>query len=342
MFGRSLLIAPKVWNFMDRYSVSLPEGDWYDYWSGTKVSGGKSIQVDPPLDTLPVYVRAGSIIPQQPVVQNTDETPRGPLVLHVYPGPQCQGGLYADDGNTLAYRKGQSMHVGFTCEAKADRLTVEISAPIGPYQPWFQEMQLEIHGTGGTITGVSAEHGTGGTIKGVSADQRSLTGWKAASDTLTLPPLKWANAAHTIEVQIEQKQRFERGSWPQSSEDKCCGGNYQRAFSGAATFLALVTHRVLGLHCDFCRRGAAAHSRACTPYTICAAVIGPTRHSIRIARSSHAGAHHSSTGFCASDSICVPSPICWRVVAQTPFVPSRTRGRCHGLCNEQVFRWWLG
>ncbi len=102
MFGRSLLIAPKVWNFMDRYSVSLPEGDWYDYWSGTKVSGGKSIQVDPPLDTLPVYVRAGSIIPQQPVVQNTDETPRGPLVLHVYPGPQCQGGLYADDGNTLA------------------------------------------------------------------------------------------------------------------------------------------------------------------------------------------------------------------------------------------------
>lgn len=192
MFGRSLLVAPKVWNFMDKYSVSLPAGDWYDYWSGTKIAGGQSVQVDPPLDTLPVYVRAGSIIPQQPVVQNTDETPRGPLLLRVYPGSQCEGSLYADDGNTLAYQKGQSMHVSFTCEAIAGRVAVEISAPTGPYQPWFQEMQLEIHG-------VSEK------IKGVTVDHRPLAGWKAASGTVTLPPLEWARAAHTVEVQFEEK-----------------------------------------------------------------------------------------------------------------------------------------
>src|SRR5258708_3507120 len=192
MFGRSLLVAPKVWNFMDKYSVSLPVGDWYDYWSGAKIAGGQSVQVDPQLDTLPVYVRAGSIIPQQPVVQNTDETPPCPLLLRVYPGPQCHGSLYADDGSTLAYQKGQSMNVSFTCEASAGRVNVEISAPTGPYQPWFQAMQIEIHGI------------TGG-IKSVTTDHRPLTSWKAVSGTVTLPPLEWAKAAQTVEVEMEQK-----------------------------------------------------------------------------------------------------------------------------------------
>jgi len=192
MFGRSLLVAPKVWNFMDKYSVSLPAGDWYEYWSGAKIAGGKSVQVDPQLDTLPVYVRAGSIIPQQPIVQNIDETPRGPLLLRVYPGPQCQGSLYADDGSTLTYQKGQSMLVTFTCEASAGRVALEISAPVGPYQPWFQEMQLEIHGISGSI-------------KSVTADHHSLTGWKLASGGVTLPPLAWAKSSHTIEVQFEEK-----------------------------------------------------------------------------------------------------------------------------------------
>jgi alpha-glucosidase len=190
MFGPSLLVAPKVWPFMDKYSVSLPAGDWYDYWSGAKIAGGQALQVNPPLDTLPVYVRAGSIIPEQPVVQNTDEAPRGPLVLRVYPGPQCQGSLYTDDGSTLAYQKGQSMHVSFTCEARTDRVTVEIPAPTGLYQPWFREMQIEIYGISGKI-------------KGVKADHRSVTDWKAEFGTVTLPALAWANAAHSVEVEIE-------------------------------------------------------------------------------------------------------------------------------------------
>ena len=192
MFGRSLLVAPKVWNFMDKYSVLLPAGDWYDYWSGTKIAGGQSLQVDPQLDTLPVYVRAGSIIPQQPIVQNTEETPRGPLLLRVYPGPQCQGSLYADDGSTLAYQTSQSMRINFTCEASAGRVNVEISAPVGPYQAWFQEIQLEIHGISGSI-------------KSVTADHHPLTGWKLASGAVTLPPLVWAKSAHTVELQFAEQ-----------------------------------------------------------------------------------------------------------------------------------------
>lgn len=192
MFGDDLLVAPQVWDFVDKYSVSLPKGDWYDYWSGKKTEGGRSVQVEPSLDVLPVYVRAGSIIPQQPVVQNTGEVPAGPLVLRVYPGPKCSGSLYTDDGNTLAYQQGQSSRMNFTCEASGDHVKVSVSEPKGNYQPWFHELQLEIYGVSGTT-------------KSVTADHHSVTGWKAEPGLVILPSLPWAGTAHTVEVEIENK-----------------------------------------------------------------------------------------------------------------------------------------
>jgi len=59
MFGASLLVAPRIWEFVTAYDVALPEGDWYNYWTGEKIPGDKVIHVDPPLDTLPVYAAAG-------------------------------------------------------------------------------------------------------------------------------------------------------------------------------------------------------------------------------------------------------------------------------------------
>ncbi len=192
MFGDDLLVAPQVWDFVDKYSVTLPKGDWYEYWSGKKVEGGRSVQVEPSLDVLPVYVRAGSIIPQQPVVQNTGEVPVGPLVLRVYPGPKCVGSLYADDGNTLAYQQGQSLHMNFTCEASGDHVKVSVSEPKGNYKPWFHELHLEIYGVSGTT-------------KSVTADHHPVTGWKAESGLVILPSLPWAGTAHTVDVEIENK-----------------------------------------------------------------------------------------------------------------------------------------
>lgn len=188
MFGRSLLVAPKVWPFTDPYFVHLPTGDWYDYWTGAKISE-RSVKEDPPLGTLPVFVRAGSIIPEQPVVQNTDQVPNGPLTLRVYPGPQCQGSLYADDGNTLAYQKGQFVRVNFTCEAAPGHVTVEIAAPQGPYRPWFKDMQLQVYGLSGKL-------------KGVTADGRPVTGTVLKDGAATLPPLAWSGAAHSVRIEF--------------------------------------------------------------------------------------------------------------------------------------------
>jgi alpha-glucosidase len=191
MFGDSLLVAPKVWEFTGNYSVSLPAGEWYDFWTGAKVAGNR-VDVTPALDTLPVYVRAGSIIPQQPVVQHVEETPRGPMVLNVYPGPQCHGSLYADDGNTLAYQHGESLHVDFTCDVKVDHLDIDLSAPSGHFQPWFKEIQVAIHGVNGNTRRVSVD----------SSDAQTV---KVNSNLLIVPPFKWAQTAHHVRVEFGDK-----------------------------------------------------------------------------------------------------------------------------------------
>ena len=135
MFGSGLLVAPKVWPFLDPYDVILPKGTWFNYWTGEAIAGGQTIKVDPPLDTLPVYVRAGTVLPQQPVVQNIDQTPSGPLELRVYPGPECSGNLYMDDGNTFAYQKGDFLREHFTCDAASNQVTLHVAASEGSYRP---------------------------------------------------------------------------------------------------------------------------------------------------------------------------------------------------------------
>jgi alpha-glucosidase len=96
--GRSLLVtaSPKP-DSPQAYDICLPAGGWYDYWTGMPAAGAKMTET-PSLAHLPVFVRAGTILPRQPLVQSTDEVPQGPLELHVYPGENCRGELYWDDG----------------------------------------------------------------------------------------------------------------------------------------------------------------------------------------------------------------------------------------------------
>ncbi|MGC2197568.1 MAG: glycoside hydrolase family 31 protein [Terriglobales bacterium] len=186
MFGSGLLVAPKVWPFVAPYDVVLPKGDWVNYWTGEKLAGGTTLKVDPPVDTLPVYVRAGTIIPQQPVVQNVDETPKGPLELRVYPGPDCGGNLYMDDGNTFAYQKGEFLRVHFTCELGAGHVNVHISAAEGPYHPWFHDMQVTVYGPD--------------KVRDVRMDGKSVKTWRAESGAVKVDGVPWTSAAHDVEI----------------------------------------------------------------------------------------------------------------------------------------------
>src|SRR6266567_7531373 len=166
MLGPSLLIAPPPFaETLDDYDVSFPrDRQWYDYWSGLKMgaspqapsivdivnagAGGSVAMprtIHPPLDTMPVYVRGGSILPLQPLIQNTDETPSGPLELRVYPGPQCSGSLYLDDGHTFQYQKGDYLRQTFSCEADGKSVRVNFGARQGSYAPWWKMLEIVIY-----------------------------------------------------------------------------------------------------------------------------------------------------------------------------------------------------
>jgi alpha-glucosidase len=145
MFGSGLLVAPRLTEYVGPYEVRLPEGAWYDFWTGEQVQGQLQ-NLDPPLDMLPVLVRGGTILPQAPIVQNVDEVPQGPLELGVYPGPNCKGSIYQDDGNTMAYTRGEYMRMQFTCEAQPGSLRVNLSKPEGTYKPWWSALKIVVYG----------------------------------------------------------------------------------------------------------------------------------------------------------------------------------------------------
>ncbi len=100
MVGADLFVSPVVRIGERKWPVYLPEGLWYDFWTGLKrACDGKRFKVDAGLKTLPVFVRAGAVIPMQSVVQHTGEKPEGPLVLRVYPGKTGRVfPFYEDDG----------------------------------------------------------------------------------------------------------------------------------------------------------------------------------------------------------------------------------------------------
>jgi len=88
-------------------AVYLPSGtDWYDFWTGKCYAGGQTILADAPLETMPLYVRAGSIVPIGPVVQFADEKPEAPIELWVYPGRDGAFTWYDDEGDNYNYEQG--------------------------------------------------------------------------------------------------------------------------------------------------------------------------------------------------------------------------------------------
>jgi alpha-glucosidase len=146
LFGRDLLVAPVTTEMLDAQVLHLPPGDWYDYWTAEKHSSQEQIVLQPALDQMPLYVRAGAIMPMQELVQYTEEIPRGPLQLHVYPGPDCRGTLYEDDGHTFAYEKGEVLRVNYSCQESAGEVTVSGRVEKNGYAPWWSNTEVKVFG----------------------------------------------------------------------------------------------------------------------------------------------------------------------------------------------------
>jgi alpha-D-xyloside xylohydrolase len=108
MFGPAFLVAPVTEQGANSRMVYLPAGaDWYNYWTNQRVHGGQTIDVAAPIDTLPLFVRAGSIVPLGAAIESTNQV-QEIAKLRVYPGANADFTLYTDDGTTYAYEKGDS------------------------------------------------------------------------------------------------------------------------------------------------------------------------------------------------------------------------------------------
>lgn len=125
LIGRDLMAAPMLSPGTNR-AVYLPHDTWYRFDSSAKLNGGRSMDVNVALDEIPVYVRAGTILPLAPAIQHTDQLPGGPLELQIYPGKDARFTLVEDDGLTTAYLKGRVRRTTFTWNDAQRRLSWKI------------------------------------------------------------------------------------------------------------------------------------------------------------------------------------------------------------------------
>lgn len=155
MFGRSLLVCPVLQPMyyeaestpLDEektWKVYLPADTlWYDFYTGVCYDGGQEILADAPLDTMPLYVRAGSVIPMTSGLQYAMEKNDAPLELHVYPGADGTFTLYDDAGNDYAYEQGEYAQIPLHYDEAAGTLT--IGERTGSYRGMEGQIRYEVY-----------------------------------------------------------------------------------------------------------------------------------------------------------------------------------------------------
>lgn len=134
MFGPAFLVNPITASQLTNGSnASMPQTkklylpkstNWYDFWTGKKYEGGQFIQANTPIETIPVFVKAGSIVPMGPYLQYATEKPADSIELRIYPGADASFNLYEDENDTYAYEKGKYATIQFLWKDKENKLII--------------------------------------------------------------------------------------------------------------------------------------------------------------------------------------------------------------------------
>jgi len=138
LFGDGLLVAPVLQPGAKQRVVYRPAGKWWDYWSGEAIEGGTEVSRPVDLRTMPLYIKAGAIVPFGPVRQYTGEPVDEPLMLRVHPGADGRFVLYEDDGESFRYRHGEN-HQGYLRVAGSRAHADPSSRPERPVGPGSQD-----------------------------------------------------------------------------------------------------------------------------------------------------------------------------------------------------------
>jgi alpha-D-xyloside xylohydrolase len=129
--------------------VYLPSGcSWYNFWTGKRYAGGQKLRTAAPLEIVPLFVRAGSILPMGPERQFADEKPGAPLELRLYPGSDCHFDLYDDEGDSYRYEQGLCTWQSINWQEKEHMLTVEPRQGFYEGMPQKQAFRITLAGAG--------------------------------------------------------------------------------------------------------------------------------------------------------------------------------------------------
>ena len=147
LYGRDILVAPIVEKGATSRSLYLPHGVWYDFWTNEKMQGGREITRRVDLETIPLYVRAGAIVPMGPLKQYTAEKVDGPLTLLVHPGLDGAFSLYEDDGNTFDFRRGEFMRINIAWVDRQRRIHMRLASGSKMLGAMKRDVVVQIAGT---------------------------------------------------------------------------------------------------------------------------------------------------------------------------------------------------
>ncbi|MEX1129050.1 MAG: TIM-barrel domain-containing protein [Vicinamibacterales bacterium] len=146
LWGRDLLVSPVVEKGATSRMVYLPRGTWFDFWTDARLEGGREISREVDLDTMPLHVRAGTVLPLAPVRQYVDQAVDEPLTLVVYPGADGAASLYEDDGRSFDYRKGDAMRIEMAWRDRDRRLTLRLAPGTRMRPPEERRIRVRVAG----------------------------------------------------------------------------------------------------------------------------------------------------------------------------------------------------
>jgi alpha-D-xyloside xylohydrolase len=152
MFGPALLVSPVTERMISLESgapakpsrkVYLPKSaTWYDFWTGDTFKGGETLNAPAPIETIPLFIRAGSIIPMGPFQQYATEKQPDPLEIRIYPGANGEFTLYEDENDTYNYEKGSYATIKFQWNDVSRKLS--IGKQQGSYPGMLKQRNLHI------------------------------------------------------------------------------------------------------------------------------------------------------------------------------------------------------
>ncbi len=157
MFGPGILVNPvSLEGATERYVYLPPAASWYDFWTGKSMKGDQRFDAPAPLDRIPLYVKAGSILPLGPEIEYTGQKPDAPLDLRIYRGANGHFDLYEDQGDTYNYEKGEKATIPIDWNDASQTLTIGARSGSYPGMPAHREFHVvfvgENHGAGPGIT----------------------------------------------------------------------------------------------------------------------------------------------------------------------------------------------